>query len=167
MPKPLTENLTMGDTLHEWILSEFEEHERGHLWYFLVISVGVVLVLIAIFSDNFLFALIIILGAIIMFLQHHQEPQRVLFQITELGIVLGKKFYSFSELNDFYIIYQPPRVKALFIGTKSIARPTLRIPLYSQNPIEIRHTLLQHLDEDLEKEEEPLSESIVRHWKLH
>jgi len=167
MPKPLTEDLVIGDILHEWTLSEYERHERGGKWYVLTLFGAVLLVVFAIFTDNFLFALVILLGVIIMFLQHHQEPPQVLFQITELGVVVGKKFYPYRELSEFYIIYQPPLVKGLFLGTKSSVRPTLRIPLYDQNPVEVRHTLLEHLDEDLEKEEEPLSESIVRFWKLH
>jgi hypothetical protein len=167
MPKLLTEELVTGDTIHEWTINEYESHDRGWKWFFLV-GVGCVLLIgYAILVDNFLFALIIILGVIILYLQHHQDPEQVLFQITELGVVVGKKFYPYRELTDFYIIYQPPRVKSLFIGTKSATRPTIRIPLYDRNPVEVRHILLEHLDEDIEKEEEPISESIVRFWKMH
>ncbi len=167
MPKLLTEDLIVGDIIHEWSLNEYERHDRGLKWYLFIFGSASLLVLIAIWTDNFLFALIIILVAIIMFLQHHQEAEQVLFQITDLGVIIGYRFYPYGELGDFYIIYQPPVVKTLFIGTKSPVRPTLRIPLYDQNPVEVRHTLLEFIGEDLDKEEEPFSESVVRYFKLH
>ena len=118
-------------------------------------------------SGNFLFSLVIILFSIILFMQSHQEPLQVQFQITELGVVVGGKFYTFSELNAFYIIYNPPEVKTLYFETKSILHPNLRIPLLDQNPVELKHTLREYLAEDTEKEEEPLSDRAARNWKLH
>ena len=45
----------------------------------------------------------IILFAIILFLQSHQLPPQVDFKITELGIIVGGRFYTYSEFNNFYI----------------------------------------------------------------
>jgi hypothetical protein len=118
-------------------------------------------------TGNFLFALIIILFAIILFLQSHQTPPQVPFRITELGVIINNRFYIWSEFKDFYIIYEPPAVKTLFLVTVSNFRPALRIPLLDKNPIEIRQTLKEFLTEDVEKEEEPLSDRMTRNWRLH
>ncbi|HYE59801.1 MAG TPA: hypothetical protein VEA18_01290 [Candidatus Kapabacteria bacterium] len=166
MPKLLEQDIPTGDILHEWTLKEYHQHERGSTWYIVMITFGIILVLYGVISKNFLFSLIIILAAIILFLQSHQEAPDVPFAITELGVVINNRFYPFSELEDFYIIYQPPEVKTLFIHTKSTFRPTLRIPLMDNNPMEIRQTLREYLPENTEKEEEPLADTIARRWKL-
>ncbi len=167
MPKPVTSESQIGDTLFAWTVSEYDQHDRGTVWYSIVGSLGFLLVVFAIWSDNFLFALIIILSAVILFLQSHQDPPQVPFRITELGVMVNDRFYLYSEFENFYLIYQPPEIKTLFLDTKSALRPTLRIPLLDMNPVEIRHTLREYLPEDTEKEEEPMTDTIARRWKLH
>ena len=36
-----------------------------------------------------------------------------------------------------------------------------------EDPNEVRSTLKEFLDEDLEKEEEPFSDMLARKWQLH
>jgi len=168
MPEKITEQTLVGDTLHEWTVQEYEHHsDRGRLWYFLMITLGLVLVVYGMVTGNFLFALIIILSAIILFLQSHQTPPQVLFQITELGVILGSRFFAYSELENFYIIYSPPDVKTLYLEPKGVMRPRITIPLLDTNPIEVKHTLREFLEEDFEKEDEPLSDRAARNWRIH
>jgi len=167
MPKPLSADTITGDVIHEWTIQEYDQHERGAWWYILMISFGLVLVAYGLWTQNFLFSLIIFLAAIILFLQSHQMPSQVSFRITELGIMVGNRFYSYTELDQFYIIYNPPEVKMLFIEPKSNFRPTLRIPLLDEDPVTVRQTLLEFLEEDIEKEEEPLADRAARRWKIH
>jgi len=167
MPKPIIEDLPIGEILYKWTVPEYEKHERGTLWYALILGFGSLLVIYGLFSNNFLFALIIILAGIILFIQSRQEAPDVSVQITEFGVGLGGRFYSYSELDNFYIIYQPPDVKTLFIETVAHFRPLLRIPLLDQNPLDIRSDLRAFLKEDVEKEEEPRSDTLARSWKIH
>lgn len=167
MPQPITKETFLGDVIHEWIVREYDSHDRGKLWYLLVGILGIALVIYGVVSGNFMFSLIIILTSIILFMQHHQDAQEVLFQVTELGVVVGTKFYQFNELDSFYIIYQPPQVKTLFIETKSVTRPLIRVPLMDNNPLEVRTIMQEFLEEDIEKEDEPMSDTFARQWKLH
>lgn len=163
----MRDNTIAGEVLHEWTMQEYEQHDRHRRWYVFMGVVAALCILYALFTGNFLFALVIILFAVILYLQSHQHPPQVLFQITEAGIVLGNRFYAYKEFEAFYIIYIPPEVKSLYLETKSTTRPTLRIPLLDENPLSIRATLLQFLPEDTEKEEEPLSDKFAREWQLH
>ncbi|MBU2542650.1 hypothetical protein KJ785_03760 [Patescibacteria group bacterium] len=167
MPKPINSNELVGDTIHEWTIQEYDQHERGILWYIIIISLGLFLVTYSVFTSNFLFSFIIILFFIIIFLQSNQKPIQIPFKITDLGIIVGKRFYNYSEFDNFYIIYKPPYTKTLFLDTKSIFHPAIRIPLLDVNPIEIKHSLREFLSEDFEKEEEPLSDSAARNWRIH
>ena len=167
MPKVIDNNVIIGDVLHEWSVPEYEQHSRNNAWYILMGVIGVLLVGFALITGNFLFALVIVLFSIIIFLQSHQDPIVIPFKITELGVVINNRFYPYSELIDFYIIHNPPQVSSLFVETAGTTRPKLRIALMDMNPNEVRSTLREFLDEDLEKEEEPFSDMLARRWMIH
>ncbi len=115
---------------------------------------------------NFLFAVIIIISAIVIFFNDVKEPIEVNFYIGEGGILLGRKFFGYKELSSFWLIYEPKEVKNLYFSPKSFIKPLLSIPLLDQNPLKVREFLLQYLEEDLEKEEEPVSEQLGRRFKI-
>ncbi|OGH64118.1 MAG: hypothetical protein A2821_02410 [Candidatus Magasanikbacteria bacterium RIFCSPHIGHO2_01_FULL_41_23] len=156
-----------GQILHTWEVSEYEQHDRPMRWYLIMLVLGLFLVGYGLFTNNFLFALIVILFSIIIFLQSHQIPHRVPFSITDLGVLVNNRFYMYSEFMDFYIIYNPPQVKTLFLEPESTFRPRLRVLLGEEDPNEIKFTLRQFLSENVTKEEEPLSDKMAREWMIH
>ena len=155
-----------GKTLFFWEFLEFEKHKKGLVWYLGLIIVGGALLVYSVVTFNFLFALIIVLIAFIIFIHSFREPQKIKFGITEDGIKLGEKFFPFKELSKFWIIYDPPKVKTLYIDFKSVIKPTLSVPFLDQDPISIRKALLNYLEEDLEREEEDASDALGKFLKL-
>lgn len=155
-----------GQVLHTWQVTEYERHERPTAWYVIMLIVGVFLVGYGLLTNNFLFALIIVLFAIIVFLQSHQDPHQIPFTITDLGVIINNRFYLYSELTDFYIIYNQD-TQTLFLEPESSLRPRLRISLKDQDPLEIKFALRQFLRENTAKEEEPFSDRIAREWRIH
>lgn len=166
MPEVIQDNTVLGNPLHEWTIQEYEQYERGSRWFWLMGIIGILSLIYALLSGNFLFALVIILFAIILYLQSHQVPPQLPFVITDLGVIVGRRFHAYSELEAFYIVYRPPEVKMLFLQPKSSLEPMLRIPLLDTDPVEIRFSLLQFLQENVEKEDEPLSDQIARNLRL-
>jgi len=167
MPKIIKEDSIIGDVLFKWNISEYEENNRPKSWLVFMLVLAFALVIYSVFTNNFLFSLIIILFSIIVFLQSIQRPIKIPFIITNLGIVINDRFYRYSELREFYIIYNPEeKIKMLFIETQGLS-PRIRVPLMDQNPLEVRKELEKFLEENLEKEEEPLTDYIARKWKLH
>ncbi len=165
MSQQISEETTLGNPLYEWSFAEYEKFSRGKWWYIVMGGLGMVFVVYGMLTGNFLFSLIIALFAIILFVQQHQEPHEILFAITDLGIIVGNKFYSYNELEAFYLIYEPP-TKTLFFETKTLIRPLIRVPLTDQNPLDIRFSLLEFLPENLEKDSEPTSDIAARNWKI-
>lgn len=166
MPQTLRAGVQTGEILHHWTVQEYARYDRTVWWYVFMISVGLVFIVYGVLSSNFLFSLIILLAGIIFFLQSRAEPLAVDFQIAELGVRIGSRFYSYEELDGFFVIYHPPEVKTLFLETKHALRPRLRIPLMDANPVEVRHTLQAFLPEDVERTEEPMSDMISRRWGM-
>ncbi|MFA7653772.1 MAG: hypothetical protein WCX97_01885 [Candidatus Magasanikbacteria bacterium] len=163
----LKENVNLGKIMFQWSIKEYEKFERERSWYILVAIIGIALLSYAIIVANYLFALILVLLGIISFLHEMQDPMDVPFAITEIGIVLGGKFYRYSEIKNFWIIYNPPEVKKLYFSTDAVLRGVIQVPLLDYDPRPIRQFLSQYLLEDLTQEEEPLGDMIARRWQIH
>jgi hypothetical protein len=166
MPKKVSSVEELGEIIHNWEVREYEEYRRNGRWYILMVILCVLLVVYGIFTQNFLFSIIIILFAVILYFREHRSPELIPFAITEEGILIGQNFYEYDELGKFHILYNPPTVTNLYIETKTVARPNLVVPIYENNPLELRLTLQDYLEENLEKQKEPITEEILRTWRL-
>ena len=155
-----------GKVLSQWSFPETVRHARGQAWFITMGIVAALLVIYAIVTMNFLFALIIVLAAAITMLHHYREPIVVACTLYELGVEVGHKFWSYKDLKKFWIIYEPPHVKKLYFIWQTAMKPILSVPLGDQNPLKVRELLGRYLEEDLEKEREPLTEGIARVLKL-
>jgi len=160
------ENVNQGETLAKWNFPEFEKLHRSKAWYFWAIVITFLLLFYAIFTINFLFAVIIVIAAITLIAHYRNEPDQITVSLTEGGIELENRFHPWETIKDFYIIYKPPEAANLYINFKAITKPRLSIPLQNQNPVEIREILNQYVDENLEKEEIPFSEAVSKIFKL-
>lgn len=150
----------------QWSYPEFEHHSRGSGWYVWFGITAAVLIGIALFTANYLFAVIIILFALILFLNNWRKPQKLAFKITPEGLEVENKKILMREISEFWIVYAPPHVEKVYFQFHSYWRPVLGIPLAGQNPLDLREYLLQYLPENLDKEDEPMSDSIARMLKL-
>jgi len=167
MPKDLSkEEHEVGKELAAWQFPEFIKHHYSRSW---LIGYGVVLTLLITYgvaTSNILFIFILIIATVIIYINRQREPENIRFRITEEGVILNQMLYEWPEVKNFWINYQPPEVKNLYLEFKSLLLPRLPIPLQDQNPVEIRNTLLEYIDEDIERESEPISENISRKLKI-
>src|SRR3989338_10622746 len=155
-----------GNYLASWTVLEYDHHVRSGRWYIIGGTIAFGLLIYSVLTFNILFALIIILTTFIIYLQSRVHTQEVQMAITTRGVQVGSKLYQYTDLAKFWIVYATPDVKKLYLSFKSAFLPELMIPLRNQNPIKIREILTQFLEEDLEKEEEPASETLTRIAKL-
>ena len=161
------EDANIGDIVFQWTVTEYDQNIRDKRWFIMVGILGVALILFAVLTSNYLFVLVVVLFGIILFLHGMQKPLEVGFAITQTGVVLGNKFYRYSEFDGFWLIYNPPQVKTLYFSFNSILKHRIHIPLLDNNPLPIREHLIKFVDEDFEQEEEPLSDRIARLFRLY
>lgn len=154
-----------GKILSFWDIQDFDKHEKSFLWYTVAGIMGIALLVYAILTMNFLFAIIILMFAIIILLHDLRTPNLIKCALTETGILIGERFYKFNEFENFCILYKPPELKNLYLEFKGI-RPRITISLNKQNPNIIRKILNKYLMEDLEREDEPISEYVGRVLKI-
>lgn len=167
MPEKQNSADELGKKIISWSIPEYDKHERQKNWYIVSALVGLLFIVYSFFSGNFLFAAIIIIGALVIIIHDGQEPLVIDFIITDAGLIVGRKFYDYDVIKDFSIVYKPrENVKNLYFEFKNVLKPRLSIPLNNINPLPIRENLLKYLAEDLERTDQPLSEALAKMFKL-
>jgi len=150
-----------------WKIPEYEKHDKDRRWYIIAAVVALALMAYAVFTSNYLFALIIVIIAFIIITRDGQDPLVVTFSIEATGVSVGQRFYSYDAFKDFAVVYRPKdNIKGLYLNFKNTMRLSLSIPLNEMSPIEVRNRLLRFLAEDLERNDAPLSEGLSKMLKL-
>lgn len=150
-----------------WEIDEYTKHPRSKKWYIIAAIIALALIIYALLTKNYFFALIIIISSGLIVFYDNEPPKRVPFTISYDGITINQKFYDFEDMRNFYVIYRPKEdIRKLFFEFKNPLKHRLVINLEKQDPVDVRDYLLQYLDEDLEKEHEPLSEGLARIFRL-
>ncbi|MFH1236561.1 MAG: hypothetical protein V1685_06555 [Parcubacteria group bacterium] len=155
-----------GKLLAEWEFPEFIQYKRSRAWYISSSAVAIGGFALSLLSKNLLFAIIIVIIAILYFIRDRQRPGTVVISITEDGISIGERFYSHESLKQFWLIYEPPAIKRLYVRFQSGLRPNLSIPVEDQDPVALRAILLKYLEEDLDQRGESFSDGFQRILKL-
>ena len=157
----------LGKILHSWQVPEYMTHVRSKNWYIIAGVVGLLLMVYSLFTGNFLFAVIIIIAALIKIIHDGQKPAKVKICFTDLGLLVGRKFYEYTEIKNFAIVDRPhENIKNLYFEFKSAVKQRLSIPLEQENPRDIKNTLIKYLPEDKERTDIPVSEQLARLLKL-
>jgi len=165
----------------KWEVAEFKKPARDKNWYTIAGSLAALMIFFSFFNfrlhpfrlaflganNNFLFALIIVLAIIIMFILESREPKMVKIKLDSEGLTLGQKFYDYDDFKNFCVLYKPKEsVKNLYLEFKNSARFRISLPLRSLDPLLVRNFLKKYLEEDLERTTTPLSEKLTKVLKL-
>ena len=155
-----------GDMLANWSIPEYQVYKKDFSW-FLLAGISIVLMMgYAFFTNNFLFAVIIVISAFILIIRGN-EPVQVDFTIFEEGVAVGNKFYEYSKFKDFAIVYKPEeKVKNIYFEFSGLFFNRLSISLGGNNPLQIREILVKYLVENKEMVEQPVSENLARLFKI-
>ncbi|MBL7141499.1 hypothetical protein ISS21_00130 [Patescibacteria group bacterium] len=165
MPKEKKEE-DHGQVILKWYFPEYTQYQRSKSWYVIVGLVLVIAIFYSFLTANFLFTLFLVLFGLIFILHLRRTPIKVEFKIFEDGLMVGARFYEWSEIRNFRLVYRPPETKRLYLDLKSVLIPDLSVSLEDQNPLEIRKALKEYLEEDLSKEEETLIDRLNRWLKI-
>ncbi len=160
------EEMAKAQDVFVWEAPSWEQTERNPKWYLWLGLATFVLAAYAIFTQNYLFAFIVLLLAIILVLAGNEAPHAALVQIGHQGVVYDDEFYLFNDLHNFAIVYQPPEIRVLYVQPKSVFKPRMRIELGEEDPVAIRMHLKRYVDEDSDLRDEHLSDIVGRLLKL-
>ncbi len=158
--------IEIGAPQLQWEVDEYPTHERSQRWYLVAAVLGVALIIYAVATANFLFAVIVLMIGVIMLLSTFVSPERVPVVITNTGVVVADMYYDFEAIKDFALAYDPPEVKILYLDFQSPWQPLLSIPLEDVDPNQVRECLLPYCKENIHQSEERLTDMVRRLYKL-
>ena len=142
----------------EWQAYDRVPQKNGPDWYWAVSIIALAIVITSIVLNNVLFAVLIVIATIALFLRTLQEPRPIAYSLTNRGLWMNKNFQPFTTLESFWVEEQEP---TLILKSKGLIVPLLVIPLENTDPQAVREFLQEHLPE--EEQHEPLSKRIMEY----
>lgn len=158
--------LGINNVVFEFKFKSFDKHRRGTLWYVSALIIAGLLLLYALYTKNFLFAVLIMTIGFIIFMHDLRDPEEHDCIVTDGGIFIDKEFYPYNHFTRFWLIYEPPSVKNLYLEREGITTSHITIPIGDADPMEVRRWMRRVVLEDLERNEEPTSETFARIFKI-
>ncbi len=142
----------------EWETLEYQYKPKSNDWFWYLASAALALVIVAFFMHNFLLGIIAVIGAFTMSVMGSRRPEKIIFGVEIKGIRIDNKFYTYANLNSFWLNYDPPDKKELILESKKSLTPRIIINTEDVDPNQIRKTLLKFLKE--KKQEDTMLDAI-------
>ncbi len=126
-----------------WRAPEFEYRTKGVSWYWLTAIIAILVVAVALWFGNFLFALFVVIAELVVIFWARQLPRELEFKLDEKGLAMeDKKFYPYEDFSGFAV-----RDSEVIFKQKRRLTPYLKI-LASESDIgRIKSFLSNHLAE--------------------
>ncbi len=135
-----------------WETEEYEHLPKENLWFVALGIVTILAAVVAIFMQNYFFALFIVVAGLTVAVLAKQKPRKVRLSVTSDGLEIGNRLYNFDDLSSFWVFFDPPLFKELSVESKKIFMPYIRAPLGETDPEKIREILLKFLPEEKQNE---------------
>jgi hypothetical protein len=135
-----------GDTLR-WSAYEHEFVERNSEWFWALGIVAVCIALISILFQDFLFSVVVLMGAGTIGLLANIPPEVVEFEVSNRGIRVGRQLHRYDEIIAFWVEDEHDAAPLLLVDTTKLMAPNLIIPIENIDPHEIRTFLKEHAEE--------------------
>jgi hypothetical protein len=152
--------------VYEWECNDRPDHVRGRLWHILMPLAALLLLIYAVLTANFLFAFIIILFAVLIYMRSIGGAERILCTVSAAGMTVGTREIRLKDIRRFWFAYEPPEVKYLYVEIEGLVPTRLAVDLDDADPNDIRAILGAYVKEDLNEDGEPASDFISRTLKL-
>jgi len=132
-----------------WQAPEYEFREKTSDWFWAVIIIVASGGIASIIYKNYLFAVFLILAAVLLLVYSIRKPEIVNFEISDNDLKIKDDVYLYSDMVNFWIDKNHPR-KRILINTNKLLTPLIDIPL----PDEINEEAIKNLLGEKIKEEE-------------
>ncbi len=144
-----------------WQAPEYPFHKKTTDWYWWFVLATIGLIALAIYLQNILFAFVIGIGAFASLLYAVRPPRTLDYEANERGITIDRKLYPYQTLDHFWVKDQGSgeSEKVLLLESQKNMMPLIVIPLGNANIDELRHFLLDFMEE--REIYEPLGQRVM------
>jgi len=133
-----------------WEAVDHIKIEKSNDWYWIVGIIGIGATILAIYFNNILFALLILIGIFSIIVHTQMEPRMQKYEINRKGVAIGETLYPYSTLESFWVIDEDGWDRdRILIKSKKTFMQLIVIPTGEDTiPDELRDYLLEYLDEE-------------------
>ena len=149
----------------KWKIPEYTQYKRGKLWYIVAGSLGIALLIYAVITGNFLFAVIIIIGVLISLFSSWKKPEIVEFKMSGEGVKIDDLFHPWDKFQSYWIVDEDDQ-KNLGLDLTNWLKTDLYIPVKDNSLADVEKFVSRYLKKNKERKEEPLSYFIGRKLKI-
>ena len=132
-----------------WDYYEYEFQEKSADWFWILGTIAVLIIIIAIILKDFLLALIIMLGAFILGTYARRPPSILTYGLSRYGVKHGESIFRYDTLKSFWVNKDSNH---LIVESSRMVKPHILIPLGDTDPELVREKLLPILSEKEYKE---------------
>lgn len=137
-----------GTVLLQWQAPEHEPLELGPHSRIVVTFLLIAIVAWALYTNSPLMAITFILIGVIGYLSIGREAEIIDFFVTTKGIVAGRNFYEYEDIESFHFYDEPPFDNLLSIKTDGKLVSHVHIPIMTQSADVLYQTLSKYVPED-------------------
>ncbi|MCL5733069.1 MAG: hypothetical protein M1334_00155 [Patescibacteria group bacterium] len=146
----------------KWEAPEFLYQVKDVSWYWMSIILAIIILAIAVWQQNFLFGVFVIIAEMLILIWGNTQPKDVKFKVTEKGIHLGERqFYPYGELAYFSIDEEVDYDwSEIYLTFKTKFHPPVRALIPDKNVEAVRSRMKLFLKET--EHQMTLSDALIR-----
>lgn len=137
----------------EWLAPEYEHKEQSVDWFW---ALGIIVFAVAVTSiiyRNYFFAILIVLGGILLAHFTIKKPEMVDYELTEEGLKIKNTVYLYKTIKHFWVQKDPTPL--LFIHSDKLFMPVITIPIYPNMALKIQEKFLKMNVPEIEMKDHP------------
>ncbi len=142
-----------------WEAPEHNHIEKTSDWFWALGIIALCGAIAAFFFGNFLFAILILVGAGAMALQGAREPRVIPFMVGTRGVRTGERLFPYSSLESYKIHEETSVGPQLLLKSKRMYMPLIVMPIPEEHVHDIESLVRERLPE--EELEEPLAHKLL------
>lgn len=129
----------------EWSAPEYYHREKNNDWYWAIALVTIITCGLALYFNNYLFAVFIIISGACLILFGFSPPQTLTIVIDKPGFKIGRELYPWKNIKSFNIKdkVENSEYAKLLIETNKYFLPTYTIFIPKELVEEVKKTLLK------------------------
>lgn len=148
-----------------WVAQEYPYHEKSLLWFIIAGVILLSLIVYGLLTDGWTFSMALIVAAGAYYVSHRNPPEIVPISVTNKGIKVGKHTFAYPSIQCFWIVYDPPHTRRLYIRLHARLSVNIAIELEDVDVTDLRKQLRKHVSEHAVSAE-PFTDTLIRLLRL-
>jgi len=131
-----------------WYAREFIPQDKSPFWYIAAAIVAAAVIIYGFITQSWTMVAVFVLLVGVYYLLRDQEPHIIPVTISELGVYVGRDFYQYRDIVNFWIVYNPGEITTLnFYVREGRFAKRVSVQLEDQDPVYLREYLRRKVTE--------------------